>query len=169
MSLAITLPIALIVARAQDGAIGRGNDMPWHVPADFRFFKATTMGKPIIMGRKTFQSIIDRNGKPLPGRHSIVVSRQGYDAGAFPVVKSLEEALQLAQDWATANNADEIIIGGGAEIFKLSLPYATKAYVTEIPMTVPDADTWLETLGDNWRRTHAESAESCEFTVWEKI
>lgn len=158
---------SLIVARGHGNAIGRGNDMPWHVPADFRYFKAQTTGKPIIMGRKTFQSILDRLGKPLPNRHSIVISRSGFAHDGVPVCHDFEAAAHTAKQWAQANNAHEVMIGGGAEIYKLALPYLHKAYITEIPVDVPDADAFFPALPASWKQVTSENGEGCTFTVWE--
>ena len=96
-----TIGLAIIVAAAENGVIGKDNDLPWHIPGDMRYFKAVTMGKPIVMGRKTFESI----GKPLPGRTNIVISRNdAYRAPAgVSVVASLEEALVLAAQAARAS------------------------------------------------------------------
>src|SRR6187549_2233209 len=103
----------MIAAVAENGVIGNGNAIPWRLPADFAHFKRTTLGKPLIMGRKTFESI----GKPLPGRTNIVVTRQsGYAPDGVTVCHSLAEALSEAQAIAAATGAEEVMIGGGAEI-----------------------------------------------------
>ena len=100
--------ISMIVAMAENRVIGKGNDMPWHLPADLKHFKALTMGKPMIMGRKTFDSI----GRPLPGRRTIVVTRNnGWSHDGVDVARSLEDALAMAAE------ADEIMIVGGAQIY----------------------------------------------------
>ena len=124
--------LTLIVARANNGVIGRNNQLPWRLPEDLAFFKRTTMGAPIIMGRKTHESI----GRPLPGRRNIVVTRNAkwYGDGAERV-GSLEEALDLAPD------ASEVFVIGGAEIYAAALPLADQLLLTEI-----DADFAGETL-----------------------
>ena len=115
--------ISLIVAHDNNRVIGYENDMPWHLPGDLQYFKEQTMGKPMIMGRKTFESI----GRPLPGRRNIVITRnRDYKAEGIEVVYSLDEALQLAQD------AEEIMIIGGQQIFTESLPIADRLYITLI-------------------------------------
>ena len=114
---------SLIVARARNGVIGRDNTLPWHLPADLAFFKRTTMGHPIIMGRRTWESI----GRPLPGRRSIVVS--GTLATSHPdvvVVASLDDA------WRAAAPADEAFVIGGARLFADALPVADRIYLTEV-------------------------------------
>lgn len=115
--------ISLIVAHDEQRVIGYENGMPWHLPGDLKYFKEQTMGKPIIMGRKTFESI----GKPLPGRRNIVITRNNsYSAEGVEIVASLDEALSLV------GNVPEIMIIGGEQIFRLALPIADRLYVTVI-------------------------------------
>ncbi|MEO1040886.1 MAG: dihydrofolate reductase [Pseudomonadota bacterium] len=129
--------IALVVARAQNGVIGRGGALPWRMKSDLRWFKANTLGKPVVMGRKTFQSI----GRALPGRSNIVITRQeGFTAQGVQAVRSLDDALHLAQKEALASEVDEVAIIGGGEIYKLSLPLADVLYLTTIEYDV-EGDT----------------------------
>ena len=115
--------ISLIVAHDKNRVIGYENKMPWHLPGDLQYFKEMTMGKPIIMGRKTFESI----GRPLPGRRNIVITRnENYNADGIEVVSSLDEALQLTKD------AGETMVIGGEQIFRLALPLADRLYITLI-------------------------------------
>lgn len=119
------MKISLIVAAAQNGAIGRDGRMPWHLPNDLRHFKNLTWGMPIIMGRKTFESL----GKPLPGRQHIVITRQsGFQPLGVVVVSSPEQALSVA----AAQEVNEVMIIGGGEIYKLFLERATRIYLTRI-------------------------------------
>ena len=129
----------MIVAMAANRCIGRGNRMPWHLPADLKHFKQSTLGKPVIMGRKTFESILASLGKPLPGRTSIIVTRNlnyqppGLDAQARAAVllaDSPTAALQVMADASLAT--DEVFVVGGAEIYRAMLPVADKLIVTEI-------------------------------------
>lgn len=123
--------ISLIVAMDEAGVIGRNNALPWHLPADLKRFKTITMGKPILMGRKTFESI----GKPLPGRLNLVLTRsQDWHREGVVTVGSLEEAI------AGAGDASEIAIIGGEEIFKLALPRAQRIYLTQVHARV-EGDT----------------------------
>lgn len=116
-------PLALIAAVAANGVIGAGNALPWHLPADLRRFKATTLGHPVIMGRRTYESI----GRALPGRANLVVTRQaGFDAPGCTVVGSLAAAR------AAARSADEAFVIGGGELYREALPAADRLYVTEI-------------------------------------
>lgn len=134
-----TPAIALVVAVAENGVIGRDNGLPWRLSTDLKRFKAITMGKPVLMGRKTFQSI----GKPLPGRPNIVITRnQGFSPDGVTVVGSLAAAIEAGRKEADASNADEICIIGGGEIFHEALPLADRLYVTEVRGS-PEGDTFL--------------------------
>ncbi|WP_339143843.1 MULTISPECIES: type 3 dihydrofolate reductase [Pseudoalteromonas] len=123
--------ISMIAAMANNRVIGKDNDMPWHLPADLQHFKKVTLGKPVIMGRKTFESI----GRPLPGRRNIVISRNlDYTKEGIEVVTSPEAALSAVED------SDEIMIIGGGHIYDIFLPYAQRLYLTFIDLEV-DGDT----------------------------
>ncbi|TGG90632.1 dihydrofolate reductase [Natronospirillum operosum] len=120
---------ALIWAQARNRVIGRNNKLPWYLPEDLRFFKRTTFGKPVIMGRRTFDSI----GKPLPGRANIIITRHPDDLPATVTgVTSLEQAIDTAEANALVNGEEEIIIMGGAQIYELALPQADRLYVTHV-------------------------------------
>jgi dihydrofolate reductase len=120
------IPIALVVAASENGVIGAGGTLPWHIPEDLRRFKALTLGKPCIMGRKTWQSL---PRKPLPGRTNIVVSRDpGFHAEGARSVIDFESAVRLAAQ----ENPREIAVIGGENIFAAALPYASRIYHTEI-------------------------------------
>ncbi len=135
--------ISLIVAMDRNRAIGRGGEIPWRLADDMRFFKETTMGKPIVMGRKTWDSL----GRPLPGRRNIVITRDnGFRAEGTEVVHSPEAAL------ARADDADEVMIIGGAEIYRLFLPQAERIYLTRVDTEVEDADAWFPPIDEaEWR------------------
>ncbi|MCY0965184.1 dihydrofolate reductase [Parathalassolituus penaei] len=123
------MKLALIVALARNHSIGLNNQLPWHLPEDLRYFRAVTMGKPVVMGRKTHESI----GRPLPGRPNIVISRQsGYQSDGVAVVESLEPAIQLAARLALQAEAGEAIIMGGADIYRQVLPLVDRMYLTEV-------------------------------------
>jgi dihydrofolate reductase len=125
----IKTPIAIIVAVAQNGVIGRDNQLPWRLPADLKHFKATTLGKPIVMGRKTFASL----GKPLPGRTNIVITRdQNFTAEGAVVAHNLNEALLHADQIAVRDGVNEIMVIGGAEIYKQALPLTQILYYTDV-------------------------------------
>ncbi len=140
--------ISLLVAVAENGVIGRDNGMPWHLPDDLKRFKSLTMGKPMLMGRKTFESI----GKALPGRTSLVLTRsRDWSAAGAVVVRSLEEAIERAGD------EPELVVVGGAEIYRLVLPRARRVYLTKVLASV-EGDTVFPPLHDEvWREIRSES------------
>jgi dihydrofolate reductase len=142
--------VTLIVAMTDDGVIGIDGQLPWRLPEDLRRFKAATLGKPVVMGRKTFESI----GRPLPQRHNIVLTRQvGFSARdpAVTVVTTLEAALQAAGD------VPEVMIIGGAEIYQLALPLAQRIILTRVHANV-QGDTHFSPLDPKaWRVASSES------------
>ena len=142
------MKISLIVAVAENGVIGRNGALPWHVPSDLKTFRRVTMGRPVIMGRKTYASI----GKPLPGRDNIVVTRDaGFSAAGTDRAASIDEALDIGRRKAAERGVDEIMVIGGAEIFALSLPLADRIYLTRIHAH-PDGDVTLPEPDRNiWR------------------
>lgn len=144
----MSVAVALIAAVANNGVIGKGNHIPWHLPADFAHFKRMTMGKPLIMGRKTFESI----GRPLPGRTNIVVSRQeGYQPDGVLVISSLEAALEHAQEIAKADRANEVMVGGGAEIYREAMPHADRMYITQVELE-PEGDAYFPPIDfEQWK------------------
>ncbi len=147
--------ITIIVALAENGAIGLDNKMLWHLPDDFKFFKATTMGHPMIMGRKTFESI----GRPLPGRTSIVITRnKDWQAEGVEVVHSLYEAIQLAH---SLNNTAFVV--GGAEIYKQTLPMAHTLFLTRVHTEIQQADAFFPEVNySDWKKVNTEYHEQDE-------
>lgn len=135
---------SLIVARARNGTIGLANAMPWHLPADLAHFKRTTLGHPVIMGRRTWESI----GRALPGRRNIVVSRTpGFRAPGAEVVGSLAEA------WEAVRDADEAFVIGGGRLYADALPQADRIYLTDMAAEV-EGDTFFPALDSReWRET----------------
>ena len=133
------MKLALIWAMSRNRVIGRNNALPWHLSEDLRYFKRVTMGKPIIMGRKTWESI----GRPLPGRTNIVITRdQNFQAPGVRVVHSLDDALRLAEHIGVIEGAEEAVVIGGAEIYALALPKAERLYLTQVHAEV-DGDAWF--------------------------
>ena len=125
------MTLALIVAAARNRVIGLNNAMPWHLPADLRYFKQVTLGKPVIMGRNTFESI----GRPLPGRDNIVVTRNpAFEAAGVSVVHSLEEALALGSRLLSEQGRPEaeLMLIGGAQLYVQAMPLADRLYITEV-------------------------------------
>ena len=110
-----SLPVSIVVAVADNGVIGRGNALPWDLPDDLQHFKRTTMGRPIVMGRKTFESI----GRPLPGRLNIILTRDpSWTAHGVSVASSIEQAIDLAEGQAFIDGADSVMVIGGAEVYR---------------------------------------------------
>jgi len=145
--------ISLLVAVAENGVIGRDNKLPWHLPADLKRFKQLSIGKPTVMGRKTWESL----GRPLPGRRNIVITRNpGYQAEGAEVVHSLDEAIKISGD------AEEIIIIGGGEIFQLSLPIADRIYYTHVRAVV-EGDAYFPPIDwSQWDPVYQEAGQGGE-------
>ncbi len=134
--------IELVVAVARNGVIGRDGGMPWRLSTDLKRFKAITMGSPIIMGRKTFQSI----GKALPGRENIVITRDaGFDAEGATVLTGVEAAMDVARRAAASAGGNRICVIGGGEIYRLFLPQADRVHLTHVEAD-PDGDTVFPAL-----------------------
>ena len=155
--------ISLIVTTAENNVIGMDNKMPWHIPEDFKHFKEITMGKPCIMGRKTYESILDQLGKPLPGRDSIVISRGGYNHEGCTTVTSVDEAIGKAKDLTD----DEIMVIGGAQIYALTLPLANRIYLTRVHQT-PEGDAFFPEFGADWTETDFEGHDGFSFVTLER-
>jgi dihydrofolate reductase len=165
----MTTTLTLIVARARNGVIGRDNRLPWHLPEDLAYFKRTTMGAPIIMGRKTHESI----GRPLPGRHNIVVTRDASRrfAGCASAT-SMSEALALA----AADGATEAFLIGGTELYKEGIALADKLIITEIAadfegdatFPAPDPMQWQPIARETHRKEGADGFDY-ERVVYQRI
>lgn len=128
----ISIKTSIIVAMAENRVIGVNNEIPWYIPEDFKHFKSVTMGKPCIMGRKTYESILAKLGKALPGRTSIVISRKGYEHEDAISVSSLESAIEKGKEIAAKDGVDEIMICGGAQIYELALQQTNRMYLTKV-------------------------------------
>ena len=153
--------ISLIAAVARNRALGKDGQLLWHLPEDMRYFRETTRGKPVIMGRKTWESLPDAF-RPLPGRRNIVISRNpAYDAPGATLAGSLEEASRLTQDDA------EVFIIGGSEIYRQALPLAQRLYLTEVTQDFA-ADAFFPEFSDReWKeisRSEQKSGSGLEFT-----
>ena len=152
--------ILIVVAVAENGVIGRGNALPWRLKSDMQHFRALTMGKPVVMGRKTWASI----GKPLRGRTNIVVTRDAsFFAPGAVVAASLPAALEVARGDALRRNADTIVVAGGAEIYAQAMPLATQLAVTHVHKQI-DGDAYFPAIDPNeWhestRSEHEAAAE----------
>lgn len=161
--------VSVIVAASENNVIGRENQLPWHLPADLKYFKQTTMGKPVIMGRKTFESV----GRPLPGRPNIVITRQpDYSREGIIVTASLEAALEAARTF----NTGEVFVTGGSEIFKQALPLLVqRVYLTRVHADV-EGDAYFPVLSpEQWKLVSSDAHPADEkhayaftFEVWER-
>ncbi len=161
-----------MVAVAENGVIGSNNKLPWRLPEDLRYFKRTTMGKPVIMGRKTWDSI----GRPLPGRTNIVVSRQpDLQLEGALLAGDLEAALTLAESVAFIDGVEEVVVIGGAELYRLALPQADRLYLTEVHAVVtgdayfPDwrRETWREAMRERYMKDESNPYDY-SFVVYER-
>ena len=143
------------IARARNGVIGRGGDLPWRLKTDLANFRATTMGKPVIMGRKTWDSL---PRKPLPGRTNIVLTRDGsFQAKGALVCDDFSEAVQIAREQAQDDGATEVCVIGGASLFELALPKAQRVYLTEVEAEV-EGDVTLAPFDESaWSEVRRES------------
>lgn len=159
--------ISLIWGQDRNGLIGKANSLPWHLPADMAWFKRQTMGKPVLMGRKTYASI----GRPLPGRTNLILTRQqGLTIDGCRVVHALAEALEAVAD------AEELMVMGGAEIYAQLIDHATRLYITEIDAEF-DGDAWFPHFDRTaWRKIFFEKNQPDEkncypytFTILERV
>ncbi len=148
-----SVKVEMVVAIARNGIIGSDGDMPWRLSTDLKRFKAITLGCPVIMGRKTFQSI----GKPLPGRSNVVITRDAeFAAEGFEAVTSPDAALVLAQERAHSDGAESVFVIGGGEIYRQMLPLADRLHVTFVDAE-PEGDTRFPEIDETtWEVEHAE-------------
>lgn len=143
--------ISVIVARTLNNVIGKDNAMPWHLPVDLAWFRQNTLGKPVIMGRKTYESI----GRLLPKRPNIILSRSGFGVDGAYSAESLEQGVTLAQKLA---KSEEVMIIGGGELFKQAMPMADRLYLTEIQAEL-DGDTFFEFDESVWQLQSESGSE----------
>lgn len=162
--------VSLVVAASDNNAIGRQNKLLWHLPNDLKFLKNITWGMPVVMGRKTFESV---DSKPLPGRINIIVTRQkGFEAPGVVVVNSLKDA----QFFASENDYNELMILGGAQIYEEAMPKANRIYITRVHAFFEDADAFFPDIDEKkWKRVSQQTFEADEkhaypysFEVWER-
>lgn len=152
------MKISLIVAVADNGCIGINNALPWYLPEDLKYFKRMTIGKPVIMGRKTFESI----GKPLPNRTNIVITKnKHYSRDGIKVATSLDDALKIAEAVALIDGQDEVMVIGGAGIYTLCLPRADRLYYTKVHASV-NGDAFFPAVNWNEWKLHAQEDYKAE-------
>lgn len=163
------MTISLIVAAASNNAIGKDGKMPWHLPNDMKHFKNITWGMPVVMGRKTFESL----GKALPGRKNIVISRQpAWNAEGVVVVKNMEDALFVAKQ----TDANEVMVIGGGEIYRAMMDKARRIYLTRVEAE-PEGDTFFPSIDPaQWYLVSQKNHEADEknpynysFQLWERV
>lgn len=157
--------LSLIVAASENNVIGKGGDLPWHLPAELKYYRSQTIGKPNIMGRRTHEAI----GRPLPKRRNIVISRDpAYKAEGCDAVTTIEQAIDVAK----RDNPEETFVIGGAEIYKLALPLIDRLYFTRVHTTVEGGDTFFpEVHWDEWKEIRSEhhpadAENSIAFTIF---
>ncbi len=155
----MTVKLSLIVAVAENGVIGKDNGLPWKISSDLKYFKERTLGKPVIMGRKTFQSI----GRPLPGRVNIVITRDAsFATDGVITALSLDMALDVGKNLALTKGVEEVMVIGGAQIYNLTLPDADRLYLTRVHGEV-DGDTRFPPLNpDDWLEASSERHAASE-------
>lgn len=158
--------VTMVAAVAQNGVIGAGAGIPWHLPADFAHFKATTTGHVLILGRTTHEGI----GKPLPGRQTIVLTRDpGWSAEGVRVARDLPSALLLADELLADSPKGQVMIGGGAAVYAAALPYADEQILSEIPLS-PEGDTHYPKFSRNrWREGRRDEREGFTVVWWERV
>jgi dihydrofolate reductase len=153
------MKVSLIVAVSRNGVIGLNNQLPWHLPEDLKYFKSVTMGKPLIMGRKTFDSI----GRPLPGRTNIVITRDAeWHAEGVQVAQTLLQAMTLARLACADAGAEEIMVIGGEQIYRLTLPVADRLYLTEVQAEVEGDAFFPEYDPDQWQQVSEQLPEKTD-------
>ena len=164
--------VSLIVAVSNNGVIGVKNQLPWHLSEDLKYFKAVTMGKPIVMGRKTFESI----GRPLPGRSNIVItSDRDWHSAGVEVCHSIETALELAKKRAAASGMDEVMVIGGEQIYRQSINSADRIYMTKVNVDIEGDAFFPEFDAPGWGERVVRSVASAggmpaySFRVLDKV
>lgn len=160
--------ISLVAAVAENDVIGVDGDLPWHYPEDLRRFKETTMGHPVIVGRRTFESIADRLGGPLPGRTNVVLSRrESLDLPAGAVhARDPREAVDLALE-ALADDLETVYVIGGAAVYGTFLPAADELRLTRVPES-PDGDATFPAFGEGWEAAERETVGDLEFVTYRR-
>ncbi|MBI2013868.1 MAG: dihydrofolate reductase [Candidatus Colwellbacteria bacterium] len=155
--------ISILAAVAKNGVIGKNNALPWHIPEDLKRFKALTLGKPVLMGSKTYESIIDKLGKPLPGRQNVVVSTNPDYKVAKEVLlyNSLDKVLEDFKD-------KELIVIGGGSIYKQTIEEAEKLYITHVERNIEGDAYFPEVDWNKWQLESEEPREGYRFSVYHK-
>lgn len=158
--------VTMVAAVAENGVIGADRNIPWHLPADFAHFKATTLGHVLVMGRTTYEGI----GRPLPGRVTIVLTRDAtWSDDGVHVAASVPAALELADELLADQPPEkQVMVGGGAAVYAAAMPYADEQVISEIPLS-PDGDTRYPDFGrDRWREASRDPRDGFTIVTWER-
>lgn len=159
------MKIAIVVAVSENGVIGADGDIPWHVPEDLRHFKETTVGHPVIVGRRTYESIVERLGEPLPDRLNVVLSSRNLDLPPGAVrADGIDEALEIA----TETGSDVAYVIGGRTVYEAVLPMADRIYYTEIHEAVEGDTRFPEWDRSAWREVERDDRNGFSFVVYER-
>lgn len=158
--------VTMVAAVAENGVIGDGENIPWHLPADFAHFKATTMGHVLILGRTTHEGI----GRPLPGRETIVLTRNpDWSADGVRVAADVPAALELADEiLRDKDEACHVMIGGGGHVYEAAMPYADEQIISEIPLSPPGRTVYPPISPKRWREVRREAQEGFAIVWWER-
>jgi len=163
------LDIALIAAVAENRVIGREKEMPWHISEDLQRFKRLTTGHPVILGRRTYETVVEALGEPFPGRTSVVLTSQSLDLPSAAVVaNSVEEAIELATVDARERGVDTVYVAGGGRVYDQFLPHATRLVLTEIHDTYEGDTRFPAWDGDEWVEVDRGEREAFDFATYER-
>jgi len=172
--MAAEIDLVVVAAVAENGVIGADEGIPWHYPADLRHFRETTTGHPVVLGRRTFRSIADRIGGPLPDRTSVVLTREGLDGdiagdGRVVAVGSVEAAVSAAAADAAERGVDAAYVAGGAAVYEQLLPRADRMVLTEVPER-PDGDTHFPDWNrEEWAEVERREEGDLSFVTYERV
>lgn len=144
--------LSLIVAKSRNGVIGQDGKLPWHLSSDLQFFKRTTLGKPVLMGRVTWDSLMESLGRALPGRPNLVLTRDHtYMAKGAETVHDMREMIGQGFELAGATGVDEIMVIGGAKIYAAAMPYVTRMYITEVDAMIDGDAHFPAIMASDWK------------------
>lgn len=160
----------LVAAVAKNGVIGRDGGMPWHLPEDMAHFKRTTTGHPVVLGRKTYENVVEALGEPFPGRTSVVLSTQNLDVPEGAVlVHSVAEATTRAESAAAEIGVETVYVVGGAAVYEAFLPRADRMVLTELRDDYDGETTFPEWDGDAWNEVERDEREAFDFVTYERV
>ena len=161
--------IALIAAVAENRVIGRDKEMPWHFTEDLEYFKRTTTGHPVIVGRRTYETVVDALGEPFPGRTSVVLTTQSLDLPPGAVVaNSVAEAIDLADADAAERGVDVVYVAGGGRVYEQFLPHATRLVLTEIHESYEGDTRFPAFEDDEWTEVERDERDAFDFVTYER-